>query len=46
VGRWLVPGLINTVVGVYSIIDYLWPLWDFRNQRVTDKMFRTLVVRG
>ena len=44
VGRWLVPGLINTVVGVYSIIDYLWPLWDVRNQRVTDKMFRTLVV--
>ena len=46
VGRWLVPSLINAVVGVYSIIDYLWPLWDFRNQRVTDKMFRTLVVRG
>ena len=44
VGRWLVPGLINAVVGVYSIIDYLWPVWDVRNQRVTDKMFRTLVV--
>jgi len=27
-GRWLVPGLINSVANVYSLIDYLWPLWD------------------
>lgn len=45
-GRWLVPGLINSVANVYSIIDYLWPLWDDQNQRVTDKMFKTLVVEA
>ena len=43
-GRWLVPGLINSVVNVFSLIDYLWPLWDDENQRVTDKMFKTQVV--
>ena len=45
-GRWLVPGLINSVVNVFSLIDYLWPLWDDENQRVTDKMFKTRVVEA
>ena len=45
IGRWRIPSLINGVVAVYSSIDYLWPLWDTRNQRVTDKMFRTMVVK-
>ena len=45
-GRWLVPGLINSVVNVFSLIDYLWPLWDDENQRVTDKMFKTWVVEA
>ena len=45
VGRWLVPHLLNSVVGVYVVIDYLWPLWDDRNQRLTDKMFRTIVTK-
>ena len=44
VGRNLVPTLINSFVGIYWIIDYLWPLWDDDNQRVTDKMFKTQVV--
>jgi hypothetical protein len=26
------------------IIDYLWPLWDGKKQRLTDKMFKTQVV--
>ena len=45
-GRWLVPGPINSVVNVFSLIDYLWPLWDDENQRVTDKMFKTRVVEA
>jgi uncharacterized RDD family membrane protein YckC len=44
VGRYLVPALINSFAGIYWIIDYLWPLWDDDNQRVTDKMFKTQVV--
>ncbi len=45
VGRFLVPMLINIGgFGVYSIVDYLWPLWDDDNQRVSDKMFKTQVV--
>ncbi|MDP6976416.1 MAG: RDD family protein [Acidimicrobiales bacterium] len=46
VGRFIVPTLVNSVIGVYWIIDYLWPLWDDGNQRVTDKMFKTQVVLG
>ena len=45
-GRWLVPGLINSVVNVFSLIDYLWPTWDDRNQRITDKIFKTQVVEA
>ncbi len=45
-GRWLVPGLIDSVANVYSLIDLLWPIWDDRNQRVTDKMFKTQVVEA
>jgi hypothetical protein len=29
---------------VFWVIDYLWPLWDDDNQRLTDKMFSTQVV--
>ena len=44
VGRWLVPILVNLVVGVIFIVDYLWPLWDSKDQRLTDKIFSTRVV--
>ena len=49
VGRWLVPGLVGGIQGIVNILqllDYLWPLWDSRNQRLTDKVFRTRVVVG
>ncbi len=45
-GRWVVPSLINSVLNVFQLIDYLWPLWDDENQRVTDKMFKTRVVEA
>ena len=45
VGRIIVPSLIySSSFGVYVIIDYLWPLWDDDNQRVSDKIFKTQVV--
>jgi uncharacterized RDD family membrane protein YckC len=31
-------------VGVFFIVDYLWPLWDSKDQRLTDKIFGTRVV--
>jgi uncharacterized RDD family membrane protein YckC len=49
VGRWLVPGLVGGIQGignVLQLIDILWPLWDSRNQRLIDKVFRTRVVVG
>ena len=49
VGRWLVPVLVGGIQGIGNILqllDYLWPLWDSRNQRLTDKVFRTRVVVG
>ena len=49
VGRWLVPGLVGGIQGIGNIlqlIDILWPLWDSKNQRLIDKVFRTRVVVG
>ncbi len=49
VGRWLVPGLVGGIQGVgnaIQLIDYLWPVWDSKNQRLIDKVFRTRVVVG
>jgi uncharacterized RDD family membrane protein YckC len=39
--RWLLHGVINQLV----YIDYLWPLWDVKNQTLTDKILGTVVVR-
>lgn len=38
--RWLLHGAINQAL----YIDYLWPLWDDRNQTLTDKILDTVVV--
>ena len=49
VGRWLVPILIGAIQGAgnaIQLIDYLWPVWDSKNQRLIDKVFRTRVVVG
>ena len=49
VGRWLVPCLVGGIQGIGNIlqlIDILWPLWDSKNQRLIDKVFKTRVVVG
>jgi uncharacterized RDD family membrane protein YckC len=32
--------------GLYTIVDYLWPLWDDKNQALHDKIASTVVVRA
>ncbi len=32
--------------GLFSLVDFLWPLWDDRSQALHDKMANTLVVRA
>ena len=49
VGRWLVPGIVGGIQGIgnaLQLIDILWPLWDSKNQRLIDKVFKTRVLVG
>ena len=49
VGRWLVPGIVGGIQGIgnaLQLIDILWPLWDSKNQRLVDKIFKTRVLVG
>jgi uncharacterized RDD family membrane protein YckC len=39
-GRWLLHSAINQA----CYLDYLWPLWDDKNQTLTDKILSTVVV--
>ena len=44
-GRSIIPSALGSFTsGIYQLIDYLWPLWDDKSQRITDKMFSTQVV--
>jgi uncharacterized RDD family membrane protein YckC len=40
VARWLLHSLLNSCL----MLDYLWPLWDPRNQTLTDKILGTVVI--
>jgi uncharacterized RDD family membrane protein YckC len=45
-GRFLVRNLLGVLTGgIYTVLTYLWPLWDEKNQTLDDKIFATLVVR-
>jgi hypothetical protein len=46
----LIFGAIFTIVGpiwyvIWALLDYLWPLWDGRNQTLHDKVANSIVVR-
>lgn len=44
-GRTLLASVMgNITLGVFVLLDYLWPLWDSRGQRIVDKMLSTVVV--
>ena len=46
-GRLLLRGLLGSITGgIYTVLTYLWPLWDERRQTLDDKIFSTLVVNA
>ena len=47
-GRAFGRYLITQVFGIFVLpllVDYLWPLWDSRNQTLHDKVASTIVIR-
>jgi uncharacterized RDD family membrane protein YckC len=40
----LIP-VVGGLSGLYSLLDYLWPLWDDKKQAIHDKIAKTNVVR-
>jgi uncharacterized RDD family membrane protein YckC len=40
----LVP-YVGSIGGIYSLLNYLWPLWDDKKQALHDKLAKTNVVR-
>ncbi|MGH2920905.1 MAG: RDD family protein, partial [Gaiellaceae bacterium] len=43
-GRYLITVVFGFFV-IPSVLDYLWPLWDKRNQALDDKVANSIVVR-
>lgn len=43
IGRYLITIVLANLCFFYTILDYLWPVWDQRNQRLTDKMMSSVV---
>ena len=45
--RYLLASVLALITcGVYGILDLLWPLWDPKNQRLTDKILKNAVIQG
>ncbi len=43
--RYFTASLISSLTcGIFGVLDYLWPLWDPRRQRIVDKWFHLMVV--
>jgi uncharacterized RDD family membrane protein YckC len=40
----LVP-VVGALIGIYTLLDVLWPIWDDKKQALHDKIARTNVVR-
>jgi uncharacterized RDD family membrane protein YckC len=46
-GRMLLRMVFGNVsCGIYTVLTYLWPLWDDNRQTLDDKIFSTVVVVG
>jgi uncharacterized RDD family membrane protein YckC len=46
VGRYLLRSALgNASCGLYTLVTFLWPLWDERNQTLDDKIVNTVVIR-
>ena len=37
--------ILGSFLGLYWLVDHLWPLWDGKKQAIHDKLARTNVVR-
>lgn len=47
IGRLLIRSVLgNVTFGVYTLLTYLWPLWDDKKQSLDDKILSTYVVRA
>jgi uncharacterized RDD family membrane protein YckC len=47
IGRLLIRNILgNVTFGVYTLLTYLWPLWDAKKQSLDDKILSTYVVRA
>ena len=45
--REFVFSLLNGITGsLFGILDYLWPLWDQKNERIMDKIITSRVVKS
>ncbi|GAB2866596.1 RDD family protein [Nocardioides pacificus] len=44
-GMAFVRYLLHSVINQACYIDYLWPLWDEKNQTLTDKVLNTVVIQ-
>ena len=42
VARWFLHSVLNSCL----MLDYLWPLWDAKNQTLTDKVLGTVVIHS
>jgi uncharacterized RDD family membrane protein YckC len=42
--RWLLEVLMVLVVGIFWLVDLLWPLWDAQRQTIHDKAVGSLVI--
>ncbi|WP_432542348.1 RDD family protein [Kineococcus sp. SYSU DK002] len=43
--RWIGSDMLGSIVGLWYLIDFLWPCWDQRRQALHDKLARTVVVK-
>ena len=47
IGRYFVPQILTQFsLGIFGLLNVLWPLWDKKNQAIHDKMFGSFVVRS
>ena len=45
--RYIVGGFLAVITcSLYGIVDVLFPLWDPKRQRLTDKMFKFVVIKS
>jgi uncharacterized RDD family membrane protein YckC len=43
-GRYFITWLGFVTYCIANVVDALWPLWDTKNQRLVDKVFKTVVL--